>query len=588
MKFSRNVEKPVWEGRADTLLTGEKSVVGLGSVETIAPEDVVPRLHALKHDPENPFPVLFDVTAIDESQRQGRPADETHRYTMQYVLMAPDRGGETKMLKCPLPGGDSPTVPSAVPAFKVADWYEREVYDMFGINFDGHPNMSRILMPDWWKGHPLRKEHPGRATEMEPLVISEDDLKGYDAEEIFSKGDSSIRKVDEVTGEETMILNLGPNHPGTHGILRVVLRLNGEYMEKVLPVIGYHHRGAEKIAERQTFHTYIPYCDRIDYLGGTNNELPYVMACEQLADVRVPERATMIRVMLAEIYRICNHLVWFGTLGHDVGAMTPVFYTFRERENLFKVVEMITGGRMHPNFLRIGGCSMDLPDGWDDALRVFLKDFDKHLLEYDTLLLANPIFKSRTKGVGVMSLEECWEWGVTGPNLRASGTAFDLRKAAPYCGYETFDFDIPTDTAGDCWSRAACRHHEMAESARIIRQCVDRMPGGDYISRDNRYAFPVKKAETMMDIEALINHFLAVGWGLDLPPGESFQAVEQPKGIGAYHVVSDGRTSPYRLRIRAPSFAHMQTLPALCEGHLLSDLLSVIGAMDYVLADVDR
>ncbi len=587
MKFSRTVEKPLWEsGTNDVLKGGNRGILGVDEVRTVAPDRIVETLRKLKADPGCPLPVLFDVTAIDESDRRKRADDETSRFTVQYLLWNPEKNRKV-LVKVPL-DGDSPRLPSAVPAYKAANWFEREVFDMFGITFDGHPNMRRILMPDWWTGHPLRKEHPNRATEMPPLVINEEMLKDFEGYEQFSPtGDSMIRRKGD-NGEDLMILNLGPNHPGTHGVLRVVLSLNGEYMETVYPVIGYHHRGAEKMAERQTFHTYIPYCDRVDYLGGTNNEMPYVLACEQLAGVEVPERAQMMRVMLNEIYRICNHLVWFGTLGHDVGAMTPVFYTFRERENLFKIVEMITGGRMHPNYLRIGGMSMDLPPGWQEPLRVFLQDFDKHLLEYDQLLLQNPIFKSRTKGVGVMSLEECWEWGVTGPNLRASGTRFDLRKVAPYSGYEQFEFDIPSDTGGDCWSRGAVRHAEMYESAKILRQCLKLMPEGDYISRDNRYAFPPKKAETMMDIETLINHFLAVGWGLDLPAGESFAMVEAPKGNSGYYLVSDGRTSPYRMRIRAPSFAHMQTLPALCEGHLLSDLLAVIGAMDFVLADIDR
>lgn len=591
MKFSRTVEKPVWETTTDTMLMGNRGILGFTSHETVAAKDLIPRLQDLKYSPEKPFPVLFDLTAIDESQRAVRPEGETHRFTMQYIVFSPERG-EQHLIKVPLESDESPSIHTATRIYKNANWYEREAFDMFGIRFEGHPNLTRILMPEWWKGYPLRKEHPGRATEMEPLVISEADLNEYDGYEIvteqaFAKGDSMVRVKDK-TGEEAMILNLGPNHPGTHGVLRVILKLRGEYMERVVPVIGYHHRGAEKIAERQTFHTYIPYTDRVDYLGGTYNELPYVMACEQLAGIKVPERAQVFRIMLCEIYRMCSHLVWFGTLGHDVGAMTPVFYTFRERENLFKIIEMITGGRMHPNFLRIGGMSMDLPDGWQEPIRLFLKDFPKHIKEYESLLLSNPIFKSRTKGVGVMSLEECWEWGVSGPNLRASGTDFDVRKAMPYGGYEALEFSVPTDTAGDCWSRAACRHAELEQSARIVQQCMDMMPAGDYMSKDNRYAFPPPKAETMMDIEALINHFLAVGWGLDLPAGESWCMVEQPKGMAGYYVVSDGRTSPYRVRIRAPSFAHMQTLPALTEGSLMSDLLAVIGAMDFVLADVDR
>lgn len=585
MKFAKTVEKPVWESGRDNLLKGERGVLGVAEVRWIEAEKIVDELRRLKTAPERPFPVLFDLTAVDESERQSRPPGEVHRFTLHYLLWNPWKN-DRLLIKVAVPE-DSLTVPSSTSVFKNANWYEREVFDMFGIRFQGHPNLKRILMPDWWEGHPLRKDHPNRATEMPPLVITPEDLAELDQFDYMSSGDSYFRTRGP-NGEDLMILNLGPNHPGTHGVLRVVLALDGEYMEDVYPVIGYHHRGAEKMAERQTFHSYIPYCDRVDYLAGVNNELPYVLACEALGGVEVPERAQMIRVLLCEIYRLCNHLVWFGTFGHDVGAMTPVFYTFRERESLFKIIEFITGGRMHPNYLRIGGVSMDLPPGWQEPIRLFLKDFDKHLLEYEKLLLGNSIFKSRTQDVGKMSAEECWEWGVTGPNLRASGVAFDLRKAAPYCGYERFEFEIPTHTDGDCYARGIVRHAEMLQSARIIAQVLDQMPEGDYISKDNRFAFPPNKAETMLNIETLINHFLAVGWGLDMPVGESLGMVEQPKGIAGYYVVSDGRTSPYRLRIRTPSFAHMQTLPVLARGHLLSDLLAIIGAMDFVLADIDR
>lgn len=587
MKHPRTVERPVWESGTDDILKGRRGILGVNEVRHVGADEAVALLRQLKSDRDKPFPVLYDLTAIDESKRQKRPESETNRFTLQYLLWSPERN-ERLLVKVPLEGNE-PSVPTACGVYRNANWYEREVYDMFGIRFDGHPNQRRILTPEWWQGHPLRKDHPNRATEMPPLMITEADLHEYDQFEMVPSGSGdSFMRTRGANGEELLVLNLGPNHPGTHGVLRVILTLNGEYMEDVYPDIGYHHRGAEKMAERQTFHTYIPYTDRVDYLAGTYNELPYVMACEQLAGITVPPRAQMIRVMLGEIYRICNHLVWFGTLGHDVGAMTPVFYTFREREHLFKIIEMITGGRMHPNFLRIGGCAMDLPPGWQEPLKLFLKNFDKHILEYEQLLLGNPIYKSRTQDVGVMKADQCWEWGVTGPNLRAGGSDFDLRKRAPYCGYEQFDFEIPTATAGDAYARSVVRHAELYESKKILDQCVKLMPGGDVMSRDNRYAFPPKKAETMMDIETLINHFLAVGWGLDLPVGESFAMVEQPKGNSGYYVVSDGTTSPYRLRIRTPSFAVMQTLPELCRGHLLSDLLAVIGAMDFVLADIDR
>lgn len=586
MKFSPRVEQPVWDTPSDTVLTGIRGVLGAGEVRYVAREQILSEVERLKSDPERPFPVLYDLTAIDESQRMVRLSDDSTELTVQYMLWSPPRN-EFVTLKVPLSFSD-PKCPSVYHLFKNADWYEREAFDMFGVQFDEHPNLTRILMPEWWEGYPLLKSYPGRATELPPLVVTQEDLKEYDKLDLVGSPESLAALAQEYGGEEPLILNLGPNHPGTHGVLRIVLKLDGEYMVGVEPLIGYHHRGAEKVAERQTFHTYIPYTDRVDYLAGTYNELPYVMACEQLAGVKVPERAQMIRVLLGEIFRICNHLVWLGTLGHDVGAMTPVFYTFREREKLFKVVELIAGGRMHPNYLRIGGVSMDLPEGWEIPLREFLKNFDASVDEYNDLLIQNPIFKQRTQGVGVMTQQQCWEWGITGSNLRATGIPYDLRKIAPYSGYEQFDFEIPIETGCDCFARAAIRLAEMRQSARIIEQCISKMPVGDYIAKKNRFSFPPRKEETMMDIDTLINHFLAVGWGLDMPPGESFVQVEQPKGIAGYYLVSDGRSSPYRMRIRTPSFANMQTLPVLCKGALLPDLLAVLGAMDYVLADIDR
>jgi NADH-quinone oxidoreductase subunit C/D len=388
-------------------------------------------------------------------------------------------------------------------------------------------------------------------------------------------------------GTDFLFLNVGPQHPGTHGVLRIVLQLDGEVIVDAVPDIGYHHRGAEKMGERQSWHTYIPYTDRVDYLGGVMNNFAYLMAIEKLAGIEVPPRAQVIRVMLAELFRVISHLVWYGTFAQDLGQMSPVFYTFNDRERAFGLIEAICGARMHPNWFRIGGVAQDLPRGWDGMMRDFLAYFPPRLREYDREVLANRIFKARTVGVGECTTDEAIEWGMTGPNLRATGYEWDFRKKQPYSGYENFEFDIPIGRTGDCYDRALVRVEEMRQSLRIIQQCVDHMPEGPYKSL-NPLASPPLKENTMHDIETLITHFLSVGWGPVIPPGEALGAIEATKGNNGYYLVSDGGTTSYRTRIRTPSFPHMQMLPLLCRGRMIPDLLAVLGSLDYVLADIDR
>ncbi|MCZ2397411.1 MAG: NADH dehydrogenase (quinone) subunit D, partial [Chitinophagales bacterium] len=390
-------------------------------------------------------------------------------------------------------------------------------------------------------------------------------------------------------GEDTdfMFLNLGPQHPGTHGVLRLILQMDGEIITNVIPDIGFHHRGAEKMAERQSWHSYLPYTDRVEYLSGVLNNHPYVMNLERMAGIEVPDRAKVIRIMLDELFRISSHLVWYGTFAQDLGMMTPVFLTFYDRERLFSIIEAVCGDRMHPNWFRIGGVAQDLPEGWDKLVREFLDYFPARLKEYDKMVLKNNIFKARTVGIGVYNTEEAIDWGITGPGLRSTGLAWDFRKQQPYGGYDQFDFEVPVGNNGDCYDRALVHVEEMRQSLRIIEQCLNNMPSGPYKS-SHPVATPPDKKHTMYDIETLINHFVNVSWGPVIPAGESFTGIESSKGYTGYYVVSDGSTVSYRTRIRTPSFPHIQFVPYYSKGYTIADLMSILGAVDFVLSDIDR
>jgi NADH-quinone oxidoreductase subunit C/D len=383
-----------------------------------------------------------------------------------------------------------------------------------------------------------------------------------------------------------LFLNLGPNHPSVHGVFRIVLQLDGEEILDAVPDIGYHHRGAEKMGERQTWHTFIPYTDRIDYLGGVVNNMPYVLAVEQLAGIEVPERVKVIRVMLSELFRIASHLVFFGTFAQDVGQLSPVFFTFNDRERVFSIIEAICGGRMHPSWFRIGGVAQDLPQGWDKLVGEFVDYMPARLQQYEKLVLNNRILKKRTVGIGRYTTQDAIEWGVTGPGLRATGLEWDFRKKRPYSGYENYEFDIPTGSNGDSYDRCVVRVEEMRQSLRIIRQCLQHMPEGPYKSHQELAAPPLKE-HTLQDIETLIHHFLNVSWGPVVPAGEASVTIEATKGANSYYLISDGGTTSYRTRIRTPSFAHLQMIPFLCRGLMIPDLIA-LGSIDFVMADVDR
>jgi NADH-quinone oxidoreductase subunit C/D len=530
-----------------------------------------------------PYRVLYDITAIDERMRKHREGQPPSDFTIVYTLMSFDRNADLR-IKAALQG-DRPTIPTITDLWAMADWYECEVYDMFGIGFSGHPHLRRLLMPRDWQGHPLRKEHPARATECEPYVLT--DEKQDNALRLLQFSPEEWGLPRESEDGDYMYLNLGPHHPGTHGIIRFILQLDGEVIENCIMDIGYHHRGAEKMAERQSWHTFIPYTDRIDYVAGVMNNLAYLLGVEQLAGIQVPPRAQVIRVMMSELFRVISHCVWYGTFAQDIGAMSPVLYLFNDREKAFEIVEAITGGRMHPSWFRIGGVAHDLPRGWEEKIRAFLKYLPPRLDDLDKALMGNAIFRARTVDIGKYSTDEALDWGVTGPGLRATGCEWDFRKKRPYSGYENFEFDIPVFQNGDCYDRSRVRIEEMRQSLRIIEQCMNNMPEGPY-KADHPLTTPPPKERTLKDIDTLINHFLRVSWGPVIPAGEALSNIEGTKGANGYYLLSDGNTMAYRNRIRTPSFANLQMVPYISRGHKVSDLLAIIGAVDYVLADLDR
>jgi len=386
---------------------------------------------------------------------------------------------------------------------------------------------------------------------------------------------------------ELLELNLGPHHPSTHGVFRAIVELDGELVLDVVPYLGYLHRGYEKTCENKLYHQIIPLTERCDYMAASANSLAYCMAVEKLLDIEVPERAQVIRVMMAELSRIFSHLFWLGTHGHDVGAMTPIFYMLREREEIMNLFELTAGGRLMPNYLRIGGLIQDLEDGFLEKLRAFTNHFDARVDEYEELLTKNPIYVDRTKGIGILSLEDAIGYGVSGPMIRASGMAWDIRKREPYCGYENYDFDIPVETGCDVYSRYLVRVAEMRESNRILKQTLDRLPEGQIRTQLPGITFP-PQADIHTRMESLIHHFMLVIEGVKPPVGEVYHAIESPRGELGCYLVSDGSGKPFRLKWRAPAFVNLEALAKMSRGYFFADLIAILSSVDIVLAEVDR
>ena len=465
----------------------------------IARQNFHDALRFLKEDVTRPYRMLYDLTAIDERMRMYREGQPPSDFTIVYHLLSFGRN-EYLRVKVPLKQ-DQPPIDTATDLWPAANWYEREVWGMFGIRFQGHPHLERILMPRTWVGYPLLKDRTGRATKMGPFPLP------------------------------------GEKKRAEKKALRVALQLDGEEIVDAVPEIDFHDR-AEKMGERQSSHSYIPCSDRIDYPGGVMNNMAYLMAVEKLAGIEVPPRAKVIRAMLAELFRIIGHLVWCGTFTQDLGHQSPVFDTFNDRERAFAIIETVCGA-VAPNWFRVGGVARDLPKGWDTLVRDFVKYLTPRLIEYDKKVMRNRIFKARTQGVGAFTTEEAIEWGVTGPNLRACGLEWDFRKKQPYSGYEQFEFDVSTGRNGDCYDRGLVRVEEIRQSLRIVEQCANNMPEAPYTSAQPPACPPSEERAV-------------------IPPGEALGAIEATEGNNGYYLVSDGGAQSYRTRIRTPSFAHMQ------------------------------
>jgi NADH-quinone oxidoreductase subunit D len=386
---------------------------------------------------------------------------------------------------------------------------------------------------------------------------------------------------------ETVLLNMGPQHPSTHGVLRLLLELDGETVINCIPDIGFLHTGIEKNMEAKTYEKANVMTDRLDYLNTVGNNLAYSMAVEKLVELDVPERAQSIRVILAELQRIASHLIWLGTTGLDVAAMSTFLYCFRERESILDILELVSGQRMMTTYIRPGGLWRDVPVEFEAAVREFIKIFPRRVDEYEALLTRNPLFLDRTYGIGTVTAEEALNFGLTGPPLRASGVNWDLRKARPYCGYEQYDFEVPTRTEGDVYARYIVRMEELRQSLRIVEQALNKMPLGPVRSNNHKFV-PPPRSEIGVSMEALIHHFKLWTEGYSAPKGAIYNAVESPRGELGVYLVSDGGPKPYRIHWRTPSFDNLQALPFMAKGVLVADLVAIIGSVDIVLGDVDR
>ncbi|OLB22324.1 MAG: NADH-quinone oxidoreductase subunit D [Nitrospirae bacterium 13_2_20CM_2_63_8] len=539
----------------------------------------------LHDDPAAAFDHITDICSADY------PEDAERFEVIYHLLSLPHR---TRIRLKARVTEDDPTIASVTGVWKGANFMEREVYDLMGIRFSGHPDLRRILMPeDYDEGYPLRKDFPteGKGWRSrfdflprldEPAAPVESEVPEQQKQPFLAQSvSSSLHRTEE------LLLNMGPQHPATHGVLRVVLELDGERIVKATPDLGYLHRGVEKLAEGLAYMQIIPHTDRLDYICSMTNNYAYVRAVEKLLGIQIPERAQYIRAIVAEMQRIIGHLFWLGTQALDIGAMTVFFWTFREREVLLDMFEKLCGARLTLNYYRIGGVDSDFTPDLVSRMNAFLDTYPDRIREYDELLQSNRIWIARTKNVAVISGEDAINFGLTGPVLRGSGVAYDVRKFEPYDAYDKVEWEVPVGKNGDTYDRYWVRMEEMRQSSRIIRQCLAQMPDGPIIA-DVPQIIPPPKQKVMRDMESLIHHFIIFTQGFKPPKGETYCATEAPKGELGFFLISDGSARPYRMKIRAPSFVHMGAFDHMARGYLVADIITIFGTYDIVMGECDR
>ena len=535
----------------------------------------------LRDDPDLSYDYLVDVTAVDWLRK-----DRRDRFDVVYHLYS-HRHNRRVRLKAPVNERD-PSLPSATRIWRGAEWPEREVYDMFGIRFGEHPDLRRILMPVDFEGHPLRKDYPleGRG---ERDRIGRTDPGFLDLETWEKRRNEGFREGADRLAPETMTLNLGPQHPAMHGTLRAVLELDGERIVKATPDMGYLHTGFEKLGEHRTYNQFVTITDRMNYLSPLANNIGYALAVEKLMELEVPKRAQYIRVILAELSRISDHMFWLGAHALDLGAFTVLLYALEQREKLYDIFESVTGVRLMGSCTRVGGLAEDVPEGFEEQVLAFIRQFPPAMDEMETLLTRNRIWIERTKGIGVISGEDAIAYSMTGPCLRGSGVEWDIRKAEPYSSYEDFDFEIPVGENGDVYDRYLVRVEETRQSCRIAEQAVKNLPDGPVRVDDPKVILPPKDA-VYNTIEGLIHHFKLImdGHGLRPSEGEAYASTEVPNGELGFYLVSDGTDHPYRVRVRPPSLMNYQAFPYLVEGRMVADLIAIIGSLNIIAGELDR
>jgi NADH-quinone oxidoreductase subunit C/D len=516
------------------------------------------------------FDFLVDLAGVDGLGLGWK----THRFEVVYHLRSM-AGGKRVRVKAALPA-ESPEVASIHDLWKCANWFEREVFDMYGVRFAGHPNLKRILCHHRFVGHALRKDYfikDQQWLDDEPeSLTSELGEMGEDPANVLS---------------DLIPINIGPAHPATHGTLRVLAKLDGETIVTSAAEIGYLHRAFEKHSEVSTWTQVIPYTDRLNYCSAMLNNVGYCRAVERLLGIEVPERTRAIRVVISEVSRIIDHLVCIGANLVDVGAMTNFWYCFALREKAYQALEGLCGARLTSTYVRIGGVSDDLQPGFVQQIREFIKELPGAINDVLGLVRKNRIFVDRMEGVCVMSREDALSWGYTGPCLRASGVAYDLRKAEPYDGYDDYRFDIPTGKSGDSADRFFIRFEEIIQSMRIVEQALDKMPEGPIFSSDRRVVMPAKP-DVYGNIEALMNHFMLIYEGIKVPKGEAYTAVEGANGELGFYVVSDGSGRPWRVRVRPPCFPIFASYPAMIEGEMIADAIASLGTLNIIVGELDR